>query len=119
MENQKLEKTLLSDSELSEVSGGASGRFLTTNSKWSSSDDVPKYHEGQRVILQYKVNPGELFNLTCIVKSVTETAECGDYFKEFGYTVKVIDVPERLLALNCQICGATVSGVYESCLKPA
>ena len=119
MENQKLEQALLSDSELSEVSGGASGRFLTTNSKWSSSDDVPKYHEGQRVILQYRVNPGELFNLTCIVKSVTETAECGDYFKEFGYTVKVISVPDGLRVVQNSLVGHVETGVYESCLSPA
>ena len=115
MENQKLEKTLLSDSELSEVSGGVVSTFLTRNSSWYSSGNVPKYHKGQRVFLQYKAALGGLYDLTCIVEDVTETAECGDYCKEFGYTVKVIGAPDRLRS----VIGEVVTGVYESCLRPA
>ena len=112
MENQKLEKTLLSDSELSEVSGGS---FLTTNKSFYSSGDVPKYHKGQKVILQYTVTQGVLLPLNCVVQDVTETAECGDFCKEFGYTVKVIGAPDNLRS----VIGEVVTGIYESCLRPA
>ena len=114
MENQKLEKTLLSDSELSEVSGGASDSFVTTNSSWYSSGDVPKYHKGQKVILQYTLTQGVLLPLNCVVQDVTETAECGSWCKEFGYTVKVIGAPDHLRS----VIGEVVTGVYESCLRP-
>ena len=120
MENQKLEKALIADSELEEISGGAAiGTFITTNNRWYSSGNVPKYHKGQRVILQYEASPGGIFNLTCIVEGITETAECGDHFKEFGYTVKVIGAPDKLLMMNYQVIGEVVTGVYESCLRPA
>ena len=118
MENQKLEKTLLSDSELSEVSGGAAV-FCTKNSSFYSSGDVPKYHKGQRVFLQYKADLGGLYDLTCIVEDVTETAECGTFYKEFGYTVKVISVPEGLSVVKHSLLGHVETGVYESCLRPA
>ena len=123
MENQKLEKTLLSDSELSEVSGGAgsfiSGWFVYDNYSTYESGETAKYYKGQRVILQFEVSGEGYHDLICTVEDVTEKAVYGICYKEFGYVVRVISVPDALLNWESPLIGRTVSGVYESCLRPA
>ena len=117
MENQKMEKVLLSENELEEVSGGGFGSQVrpfmrTMNSSTYSSGSVPKWHVGQTLKIEY-YNITSRFDCTCVVMAVSQKANCGLIYKEFGYTVQITAAPDAVLNDGLTAIGQIYHGVYE------
>lgn len=113
-ENNKNIPIDVADNQLEDVTGGMSSwstpDFVTSNNSRYSSGSSPKYSVGQRlkIVCRYM---GTDHKVSCVVLSVSSNPNCGIFYKEFGYTVKVTqslrDVPLE---------GAICEDVYESCL---
>ena len=120
MENNNNTTThVLSEKILEEVSGGYIDPNdyvspMKDNSSFYSSGDTPKYCVGQRVGLKFRVNSavGKAGTAiaSCSVVSISETADCGTFCKEFSYTVELLE------SVGKAHMGSQYDGVYESCL---
>lgn len=113
-ENNKNIPDNVSDNQLESVTGGMSSwstpNFVTSNNSHYSSGSTPKYSVGQRlkIVCRYM---GTDHKLNCDVIAVSSTPNCGIFYKEFGYNVRVTQ-SLRNVPLEGTIC----EGVYESCL---
>lgn len=120
-ENNKNIQNPVSDQQLEDIIGGyetvlpghggnvALLNLITSNRGTYSSGSEPKYRVGQH--LKIKCNYcDETKLIPCTVISVSETADMGVIYKEFGYTVETHcdSIPE--------LQGKIVPHVYESCL---
>ena len=119
MENNNTTTHALPEEILEEVSGGYIDRNdnvlpIKGNDSFYSSGDTPKYCVGQRVGLRFRVcsAAGKLSNTTaaCSVVGISETTDCGTFFKEFSYTVELLENVGRARI------GTQYDGIYESCL---
>ena len=123
-ENNKSEQNHVADQQMEEIVGG-NGRYssdayntpqvITSNKSRYSSGDFPKYTVGQRLAIECSLH-GNKVNIPCEVLSVSETATGGFWYKEFVYTIKMMDV---CLEAFSTLSGKVYQSVYESCLYEA
>lgn len=113
-ETSKTPLTDVPEEKLEDVAGGQLPPVvpyivITTNHSRYSSGDTPKYHVGQYVKVFCSTPLGKV-KTTCVILSVSDTANCGLFCKEFGYRIQITE------AVNGYLEGETYPGVYESCL---
>lgn len=120
-ENNKSEQNRVADQQLEEIVGGygadsSSGnnipKVITCNKSKYSSGDFPKYTVGQRLTIECTCH-GIKVKLPCEVLSVSETATGGFWYKEFVYSIKMMDVCLEAFSI---LSGKVYQSVYESCL---
>lgn len=103
----------VSDNQLEEVSGGgthsAFPKIITRNLSNYKSGDTPKYQAGQELKIACRVL-NTTVKISCQVLSVSATANCGMFYKEFGYKVRILESVMGLFKDNI------FDDVYESCL---
>ena len=96
-ENEKEKNVLnpISEQELENVAGGEESIdkvpvLHLENDSFYESGDTPKYSEGQEVVIKYRYKQQTL-KLRCKIIGVTETKECGLIYKEFGYSIELLE----------------------------
>ena len=115
-ENEKEKNVLnpISEQELENVAGGEESIdrvpvLHLNNDSFYKSGDTPKYSIGQEVVITYRYKQQTL-KLRCEIIGVTETRECGLIYKEFGYSIKLLE------SLPFFPKGTVRHNVYESCI---
>ena len=119
MENKNENMTgKLSDQQLEDVAGGIGGTgmlraIVTTDLKYESGA-TPKYSVNQKLKIKVADICSDAFStfVYCTVIAVSEKANYGIIYEEFGYTVRMHTTPE-LINRGIQ---ETYEGVYESAL---
>lgn len=108
------------DDQMETVSGGKTTlshilpKPITSNRGKYSSGETPKYSVGQRLKIQCEYR-SRTTKVSCEVLSVSSTRNCGIFYKEFGYQIKILDpIGGSSPALN--LLGKIFNDVYESCL---
>lgn len=115
-ENEKEKNVLnpISEQELETVAGGEATTntipvLHLSNDSFYKSGDTPKYSVGQEVVITYRYKQQTL-KLRCKIVGVTETRECGLIYKEFGYSIELLE------SLPLFPKGTVRNNVYESCI---
>lgn len=102
----------VSDNQLEDVSGGSNVAFpkiITSNRSNYRSGDTPRYFAGQELKIACRVL-NTTVKISCLVLAVSATADCGLYYKEFGYKVRILESVMGLFK------DSIYDDVYESCL---
>lgn len=111
----------LSDVQLAHISGGAGVKTYSScymkvqNRSTYSSGSEPKYQVGQILTIKY-LDYSRVHDCSCIVRSVSKSANYGIIYEEFGYDVEITSAPDAVIRIDNDMIGKVYKGVYESCL---
>lgn len=120
MDNMNEIKTVLKESELKEVVGGAGGTSRIMIYVWDVSNnfgsyksgDTPKYSVGERVKIKGREDIGwETYYYTFEAEITSVDGKRGNFCPEYVYTAKIVRAPNSRLT---HYIGASIGSIFES-----